>query len=189
MSKKFKQLFKTMRMNGPAFRAVQFDRATVDSDARTMELSFSSEEPYERYWGVEILGHNADEVRLDRINNAGALLMDHNTKDQIGVVEKTWIDTATRKARALVRFGKSARASEILQDVIDGIRKNVSVSYSIQRMKLMKSEKIDGTNETVDTYRVTDWEPLEISLVSVPADVTVGVGRSASDIPSQSPKS
>lgn len=178
MSKKFKQLFKTMRMNGPAFRAVQFDRATVDQDARTMELSFSSEEPYERYWGVEILGHNADEVRLDRINNAGALLMDHNTKDQIGVVEKTWIDTATRKARALVRFGKSARASEILQDVIDGIRKNVSVSYNIQRMKLMKSEKIDGTNETVDTYRVTDWEPLEISLVSVPADVTVGVGRS-----------
>lgn len=178
MSKKFKQLFKTMRMNGPAFRAVQFDRATVDQDARTMELSFSSEEPYERYWGVEILGHNADEVRLDRINNAGALLMDHNTKDQIGVVEKTWIDTATRKARALVRFGKSARASEILQDVIDGIRRNVSVSYNIQRMKLMKSEKIDGTNETVDTYRVTDWEPLEISLVSVPADVTVGVGRS-----------
>lgn len=182
MSKKFKQLFKTMRLNGPAYRAVQFDRATVDSDARTMEISFSSEEPYERYWGVEILGHNPEEVRLDRINNAGALLMDHNTKDQIGVVEKTWIDTATRKARALVRFGKSARASEILQDVIDGIRRNVSVSYNISRMKLMKSDKIDGTTETVDTYRVTDWEPLEISLVSVPADTTVGVGRSASEI-------
>lgn len=179
MSKKLKQLFKTLKLEGPVNRAAQFDRATVDQDARTMELSFSSEEPYERYWGIEILGHNPDEVRLDRINDAGALLMDHNTKDQIGVVEKTWIDTATRKARALVRFGKSARASEILQDVIDGIRKNVSVSYNIQRMKLMKSEKIDGTNETVDTYRVTDWEPLEISLVSVPADVTVGVGRSA----------
>jgi HK97 family phage major capsid protein len=169
---------RTMRVNGPGIRSIQLDRSSIDQESRTMELSFASEEPYERYWGVEILGHEAREVRLDRINNSGALLMDHNTKDQIGVVERAWIDTATRKARALVRFGKSARASEIMQDVIDGIRRNVSVSYNILRMKLMKSEKIDGTNETVDTYRVTDWEPLEVSLVSVPADVTVGVGRS-----------
>jgi HK97 family phage major capsid protein len=169
---------RTMRVNGPGIRSIQLDRSSIDQESRTMELSFASEEPYERYWGVEILGHEAREVRLDRINNSGALLMDHNTKDQIGVVERAWIDTATRKARALVRFGKSARASEIMQDVIDGIRRNVSVSYNILRMKLMKSEKIDGTNETVDTYRVTDWEPLEVSLVSVPADTTVGVGRS-----------
>jgi HK97 family phage major capsid protein len=169
---------RTMRVNGPGIRSIQLDRSSIDQESRTMELSFASEEPYERYWGVEILGHEAREVRLDRINNSGALLMDHNTKDQIGVVERAWIDTATRKARALVRFGKSARASEIMQDVIDGIRRNVSVSYNILRMKLMKSEKIDGTNETVDTYRVTDWEPLEVSLVSVPADATVGVGRS-----------
>lgn len=178
MPKKLKKILRTLKLDGPGYRAAQFDSATIDQEARSIEMSFSSEEPYERYWGVEILGHDQAEVRLGRMNNAGAFLMDHNTRDQVGVVEKAWIDTATRKGRALVRFGKSVRASEIMQDVIDGIRKNVSVSYSILRMKLMKSEKVDGGTETVDTYRVTDWEPLEISLVSVPADTTVGIGRS-----------
>ncbi len=177
MSKKIKALLRTIKL-GTIERAVQFDRAAIDEENRTVELSFSSEEPYERYWGREILGHNPDEVDLDRINNGGAFLMDHNTRDQVGVVEKAWIDTATRKARALVRFGKSARASEILQDVIDGIRRNVSVSYDIIKMALVKSEKIDGTNSAIETYRVNRWTPLEISLVSVPADATVGVGRS-----------
>ena len=178
MSKKIKQLLRTIKL-GTIDRAAQFDEGTIDADARTVELSFSSEEPYERYWGIEILGHDPNEVRLGRLNNAGALLMDHNTRDQIGVIEKAWIDSASRKARALVRFGKSVRASEILQDVIDGIRRNVSVSYEIMKMKLMKTEKVDGAEEAIDTYRVTDWEPLEVSLVSVPADATVGVGRSA----------
>ncbi len=178
MSKKIKQLLRTIKL-GAIDRAAQFDEGTINADARTVELSFSSEEPYERYWGIEILGHDLSEVRLGRLNNAGALLMDHNTRDQIGVIEKAWIDSATRKARALVRFGKSVRATEILQDVIDGIRRNVSVSYEIMKMKLMKTEKVDGAEEAVDTYRVTDWEPLEVSLVSVPADATVGVGRSS----------
>lgn len=176
MGKKMKQLFKTLKL-GPEYRAAQFDEATINNDTRTVELSFSSEEPYERYWGIEILGHESDEVRLDRLNNSGAFLMDHNTHDQVGVVEKAWIDSSTRKGRALVRFGKSARASEIFQDVIDGIRKNVSVGYNIIKMKLLKSDKIAGTDELLDTYRVTSWQPLEISLVSVPADATVGVGR------------
>ena len=151
MSKKIKQSLRTIKL-GTIGRAAQFDAGTIDADARTVELSFSSEEPYERYWGIEILGHDPNEVRLGRLNNAGALLMDHNTRDQIGVIEKAWIDSASRKARALVRFGKSVRASEILQDVIDGIRRNVSVSYEILKMKLMKTEKIDGAEETIDHY-------------------------------------
>ena len=174
MSKKMKQLLRTIKL-GTTERSAQFDERTIDQETRTIELSFSSEDPYERYWGVEILGHDADEVRLDRMNNGGALCVDHNTRDQIGVVEKAWIGQ-DRKGRALVRFGKSARASEIFQDVIDGIRKNVSVGYQILKMKLIKAEKMDGGN-TIETYRVSDWEPLEISLVSVPADTTVGVGR------------
>lgn len=180
MSKKIKNLLRTIKL-GTIQRAAQFDRAAIDEENRTVELSFSSEEPYDRYWGVEILGHNPEEVDLARMNNGGAFCMDHNTRDQVGVVEKAWIDTATRKARALVRFGKSARATEILQDVIDGIRRNVSVSYDILKMALIKSEIIPGSTSAIETYRVTKWAPLEISLVSVPADATVGVGRSATD--------
>jgi HK97 family phage major capsid protein len=170
-----KKIMKKMKVN-KMYRSAQFDQATIDQEARTVELSFSSEEPYERYFGWEILGHSANECRLDRLNNGGAFCMDHNSRDQVGVVEKAWIGQ-DRKGRALVRFGKSVRASEIFQDVIDGIRQNVSVGYDVFNMLLEKSETIDGGKNTIDTYRVTDWEPLEISLVAVPADTSVGVGR------------
>jgi HK97 family phage major capsid protein len=153
-------------------RAASFDQATVDKEARTVELSFSSEEPYQRYFGQEILGHKPEECRLGRLNSGGALLCDHNVKDQVGVVESAFIGQ-DRKGRAIVRFGRSARAEEVFQDVIDGIRKNCSVSYDVHKMILEKTEK------DMDWYRVTDWEPLEVSLVSVPADATVGVGRDA----------
>lgn len=142
---------------------------SINEQARTVELSFSSEEPYERYWGTEILDHGASSVRLGRLNNGAALLMDHNTRDQVGVVEKAWIKG--RKGFAIVRFGKSARAEEIWQDVRDGIRKLVSVGYRLHELLLVKE------TDTHATYRATDWEPYEISIVAVPADTTVGVGR------------
>lgn len=142
---------------------------SVDEAKRTVELSFSSEEPYVRWWGTEILDHGAASMRLGRLNNGGALLMDHNTRDQVGVVERAWIKG--RKAYAIVRFGRSARAQEVFEDVKDGIRKLVSVGYRIHKLILEKEE--DGEA----TYRATDWEPYEISLVAVPADPSVGVGR------------
>jgi HK97 family phage major capsid protein len=142
---------------------------TINQEARTIELSFSSEEPYQRWWGIEILDHKASSVRLGRLNSGAALLVDHNTRDQVGVVERAWLKGA--KAYAVVRFGRSARAEEVFQDVRDGIRKLVSVGYRIHELVLEKAR--DG----VETYRVTDWEPYEISLVAVPADPSVGVGR------------
>jgi len=166
-----KKKFKNIKV-GTLYRSVTFARETVNADARTVELSFSSEEPYERYFGQEILDHSPASVRLGRLNDGGALLCDHNTRDHVGVIEKAFIGQ-DRKGRAIVRFGKSARAEEIFQDVCDGIRRNVSVSYDVHKMILEKTE-----NER-DWYRVTDWEPLEVSLVSVPADATVGVGRGA----------
>lgn len=142
---------------------------SFDVTARTVELSFSSEAPYERWWGTEILDHKASAVQLGRLNGGGALLMDHNTRDQVGVVVKAWIKDG--KGRATVRFGRSTRAEEVFQDVQDGIRTLVSVGYRILTMVL---EARDGEDAT---YRVTEWEPYEISLVSIPADTSVGVGR------------
>lgn len=156
-------------------RAFAFDRAAVNEEARTVELSFASEEPYERWWGVEVLDCTVTAMRLGRIGNGRApLLCDHDTRDVIGVVESVQIG-ADRVARAVVRFGKSARAEEIFIDVRDGIRANVSVGYLIHKAVLVE------TTDDNDTYRVTDWEPYEVSIVSVPADATVGVGRSAED--------
>tara|TARA_R110002110_G_scaffold359628_1_gene569489 strand:+ start:2110 stop:4077 length:1968 start_codon:yes stop_codon:yes gene_type:complete len=157
---------------GVQYRTAEFDRASADQDSRTIELSFSSETPVERWFGLEILGHKRGEVDLGWVGSGRApLLADHNHRDQVGVVEKANLGTG-RVARAVVRFGKSDRAEELFQDVLDGIRSNVSVGYQINEMKLEKSSS-DGP----DTYRATSWTPLEVSLVSVPADTAVGVGR------------
>lgn len=169
------QALKTIKPGTTVQRAFTVDRAAISEDARTIELAFSSETPYERWWGIEVLDNNPTAVRLGRLTSGGPLLMDHDTRDQIGAVESVRID-ADRVGRAVVRFGKSARAQEVWQDVQDGIRRNVSVGYAIHKATL-----VETSDTGLDTYRVTDWEPLEISLVSVPADATVGIGRSAAD--------
>lgn len=155
-------------------RELAFDvrAGTVDEKARTVELTFSSEEPYQRWWGTEVLDHTAASVRLGRLNAGGALLMDHDSRDQVGVIERAWIKG--NKGHAVVRFGRSARAQEVFEDVKDGIRKLVSVGYRI--LELVQ-EKTEAGQEF---YRATDWEPYEISIVAVPADPSVGVGRDGS---------
>lgn len=155
-------------------RSFAVERSAVNEKDRTVDLSFSSEEPYERWFGIEILDHAPSSVRLGRLQNKGAVLVNHRLDDQVGVVEEVSLGS-DRKGRARVRFGKSPRAEEIFRDVVDGIRALTSVGYAIHEMKLEKAS--DG----IDTYRVTDWEPYEISLVSVPADATVGVGRAAEE--------
>lgn len=156
----------------PLARALVVERAAIDEAARTATLAFASETPYERWWGVEVLDCTPASMRTSRLRSGANLLCDHDTRDVIGVVESVEIGT-DKVVRAVVRFGKSVRAEEVWQDVRDGIRRNVSVGYMIHEAIL------ESTKDGVETYRVTDWEPYEISLVSVPADASVGVGRSA----------
>lgn len=152
-----------------------FEIRAADAEKRTVELSFSSETTeVERWWGVEVLGHEPGEVRMGRLQSGAPLLVNHDRDQQAGVVEEAEINAKDRKGRATVRFGKSAFAEEIFADVRDGIRKLVSVGYRVHAAKLIESR--DGG---VDVYRATDWEPYEISIVSIPADTSVGVGRAA----------
>lgn len=164
---------KTLKPGTRVERSFSLDRSAIDQDARTVALAFSSEEPYDRYWGREILDHSPNSIRLTRLTAGGPLLMDHDGRDHVGVIESVQIG-ADRVGRAVVRFGSSARAEEVWRDVQDGIRRNVSVGYLIHKAQLVEHAE-DGP----DTFRVTDWEPFEVSLVSVPADPTVGIGRSA----------
>jgi HK97 family phage major capsid protein len=161
-----------------AERSFQVAREAVNEEARTVELAFSSEAPYERWWGTEILDHSPTSCDLTRLKAGGPLLCDHDTRDQVGVIESVRID-ADRVGRAVVRFGRSARAEEIFRDVVDGIRRSVSVGYSIDDLVLASKSGDD------ETYRVTRWTPFEISLVSVPADFSVGVGRAAAPSPQE----
>jgi len=151
-------------------RTFQVRAEDVDEAARTVALSFSSETPVEQWWGTEILDHAPGSVRMDRLRNAAPVLVDHRMSDSVGVVESAEIGT-DRVGRAVVRFGNSARAAEVFRDVVDGVRPHVSVGYRIHEMVLEKSE--DG----VETYRVLDWEPYEITSATIPADLSIGVGR------------
>lgn len=154
---------------GHLTRYQEFDRAAVDEESRTVRLSFSSEEPVERWFGNEVLSHNPEHVRMDRLEAGAPLLWNHNTDVQIGRVESANIENG--RGEAVVRFSKSVRGEELFQDVKDGIATNVSVGYRINEMVL------DEDDKESETYRAVDWMPHEISLVSVPADFGVGVGR------------
>ena len=157
---------------GTLHRAATFERASVDEQARTVALAFSSEAPVARWFGNEVLDHTPAAIRMDRIRNSGPVLLDHDTSRHIGVVQSVEIGE-DRIGRAVVRFGKSAAAQEAFQDVVDGIRQHISVGYRVHKMVL------DRKDEDMETYRATDWEPMEISLVAVPADASVGIGRAA----------
>ena len=164
----------------PQTRSFLIKREAINVDARTVELAFSSEAPVERWWGIEILDHSPASVDLNRLRNAGAVLMDHDPCEQVGVVENCQIE-GDRVGRAVVRFGRSDDAEEVFQDIVDGIRQHVSVGYRIHKVEVSEPDSAQPT------YRATLWEPYEISIVSIPADTSVGVGRSESMNPPPAP--
>jgi len=146
-----------------------------ESDRRVM-MSISSTNPVEREFGYEVLEHNISSVDMEFMSSGKApLLLDHDARQQIGVVEKAYMDKD--KLRAQVRFSKSALAEEVYRDVVDGIRGNVSIGYQIQGMT-----KDENGYKDKPLYRVNMFKPLEVSMVSIPADSTVGVGRSKPEI-------
>lgn len=155
----------------------------VDTDSRTVELSFSSETPYGRWFGDEILCHDEECINLERFNNGlGTALFNHDRDAVVGHVEKAWIED--NRGKALVRFDTDEQSETIFQKVQSGTLQGVSVGYAINRYEVLEDEDTKSTNGRFNgpAYVVTDWEPLEISIVSVPADPTVGVGRSAEEI-------
>jgi len=151
------------------------DFEELDEEKRTFEFSFSSEAPVERFimgeMGDEVLDHDPKSVRMEFMGSGNApFLMDHDMGNQVGVIESATIDGSARRGTAIVRLGKSDRAEELLQDIKGGIRKNISFGYRVH--KFVQEEEGDKT-----VFRASDWEPFEISSVSVPADTSIGIGR------------
>jgi HK97 family phage major capsid protein len=199
-------------------------RASRDAADGVVEMAISSEAPYERWFGIEILSHDADAIDLTRLaGNAHPLLLNHDTCDQIGVLLDPAIG-ADKMLRCSAKFSRAAAAQEILADVRDGIRQLVSVGYFVDEIveleptpdneladwigtsgrgytfkRTLTGEAFEsemrakhgeaftraglaaerGADAEPSTYLVTRWTPFEASIVPVPADVTVGIGRSA----------
>lgn len=152
-------------------RSNAMEAKIVDDKKRTAFIAVSSESPVGRSFGDEILDHAEGSIDLNFLRSGRApLLLDHDPEKQIGVIESVSLD-GDRVLRAKVRFGRSALAEEVFQDVVDGIRGNISVGYRVHKME--KDDKVKNA------YRVKSWSPMEVSVVSIPADPSVGVGRSA----------
>ena len=140
----------------------------VSDDERSIEFPFSSEFPVARYFGNEVLSHERGAADLDRLNDSAPVLFNHDPNKVIGVVERAWIDDKAKRGYVNVRFSRNAFAQEVLADVRDGVLRNVSFGYAINDMEQR------GSGDFV----ATSWAPYEVSVVSIPADPTVGVGRS-----------
>lgn len=144
---------------------------SVDIEQRTAELTWTTGAKGRRWsWDVgsymEELDVSAGAVRLERLNNGAPLLGVHRSwelRDVIGVVERAWIEGG--EGRALVRFSQREDADEVFRDVKDGILRNISVGYAVHRYDVVEEE-----DDKLPTYRATDWEPMELSIVPMGFD-------------------
>jgi len=163
----------TREIEGTKFQRVESTSFNMLDD-RSMEFPFSSEYPVARYFGNEVLSHEMESANLSRLNDGAPLLFNHDPDRMIGVVERAWIDGEKKRGYAKVRFSRNKFAQEVLEDVRDGILRGVSFGYSIDKME-----------ERNNDFVATNWSPYEVSLAVIPADPTVGVGRSLEDTNSE----
>lgn len=153
---------KFQRSEVTSFRALDNDRS--------FEFPFSSEYPVMRYFGNEVLSHEMDAANLSRLNDGAPLLFNHDPDRVVGVVERAWVDGKKKRGYVKVRFSRNKFAQEVLDDVRDNILRGISFGYSIDKME-----------ERGDDFVATQWSPYEVSVVSIPADPTIGIGRSLTD--------
>ena len=148
-----------------------------EENSNVFELSFSSEEPYMRYFGNEILDHGDGACDLSRLNEIGVVLFNHDRDKVIGKIENAWVEDNRGKAK--IKFDSDDEARTIMEKVSSGTLRGVSVGYVVDAWEVVKEGKTstDGRFEG-PCYIARKWTPLEISIVSIPADSTVGEGRS-----------
>lgn len=151
-----------------------------EGNERRFILSFSSEEPYERWFGAEILSHEEGAVDLTRLNEIGVLLFNHGTDKVLGKICRAWIENG--RGMAEVEFDSDEFAEMIYQKVKNGTLKSTSVRYSVECWEEVKAGATSSNGKHKGPCSIaTKWTPLEASIVSVPADATVGVGREMED--------
>lgn len=148
-----------------------------EGNERRVEISFSSEEPYLRWYdSTEILEHSEDSVDLKRLNDIGVLLFNHQRNAVIGKIIKAWIEN--ERGYAVVEFDDDEESNKIFEKVKSGTLKGVSVGYIVNSWEeVAVNKKSSDGRFTGPCYIAKRWEPYEISIVSIPADPGVGIGR------------
>lgn len=171
---------KKREMGGRLERTFAMQTRQINEEKRTVELSFSSEEPYNRWWGTEILDHSEGCVDLVRLQEIGCMLFNHNRDKVIGKVLTCSIEG--NRGVATVQFDEDEKSDVIFKKVIGGSLKGASVGYQVERWEEVATNKKSSDGRFTGPVSIAKrWMPYEISIVSVPADYTVGVGRSAEE--------
>lgn len=155
------------------------DEGGAAEDFRRVMLSLSSEEPCQRWFGAEILCHDPDAVDLSRLQELGVVLFNHDRNTVIGRVDSVELDEQEHKLRAEVVFDDDEESERVYQKVKSGTLKGVSVGYAVDVWEEVEAGDMSSNGRFEGPCSVaTRWTPYELSIVSVPADPTVGVGRS-----------
>ena len=169
---------KKREMSGHLERTLAMQTRQINEENRTAELSFSSEEPYDRWWGTEILDHSEGCVDLTRLQEIGCLLYNHNRDKVIGKVLSCSVEG--NRGVATVQFDDDEESDVVFKKVKGGSLKGVSVGYQVENWEdVAENKKSTDGRFTGPVSIAKRWMPYEISIVSIPADFTVGVGRSA----------
>lgn len=153
---------------------------SVEENERQFILSFSSEEPYDRGYYTEILDHSEGSIDLTRIKEIGCVLFNHNRDFVIGKIIDAWVENS--RGYAKIEFDTDEESDKIYQKVKSGTLKGVSVGYRIMVWEEVTANKVSTDGRFTGPVDIAKkWFPYEISIVSVPADATVGVGRDLQD--------
>ena len=149
----------------------------AEENSRRRTISFSSEEPYRRYFGMEILDHGPGAVDLSRLNTVGVVLFNHDVDEVVGRVIRAWVEN--HRGMAESEGVSDADAEKIFGKVKTGTLKTTSVRYAVDAWEEGKAGSTSADGRFTGPCQIArKWTPLEVSVVSVPADATVGVGRS-----------
>ena len=172
------------KMPNTGIRSASLDVASLAENERIMELSFSSEAPYMRWFGNEILSHRSEDVDLSRLKEAGALLFAHGRDSNygvmpIGTIKEIWLDEKDLKGRAKIQFDTDEKSEQVFQKVKSGAIRGISVGYSVDEWLELRDGAVseDGRFKG-PAWVAVKWQPYEISIEPTPADSGVGVGRS-----------
>jgi HK97 family phage major capsid protein len=157
-------------------RYFSIEHENADDENITIDVSFSSESPIEGKDAFEVLIHSENSVDMSFANIGLTVLVNHAKDNVAGILENVRIDTVQKRGKGKIRFSKSDYAQAVYRDVKDGIRRHISVGYNVTKSRIESRKGASKPYEIVEK-----WVPLEVSIVSIPADPSVGIGRSMSE--------
>jgi HK97 family phage major capsid protein len=164
------------------------EKADDDADPSLVPISFSSSNPVKRMswggmWWYEVLSHQAGAVTTGRLSQGISVLVNHDVNQRAGILQDGQI--GDKKGTGNVRFNSTQFGKDTATEVRGGTLPFISVGYIVASERRVEDiDPADDEDENyLGTYEADSWEPVEVSFVAIPADPSVGVGRTVPQYP------